>query len=127
MVVFIGIVRSVNVLLKVHLPNKRSKRKMTDKEIGVIIKPIFAKMVNSKFFAYEYGIECYKKGMEYQGIKELAIENDNLIKQVRILKEQIEKMKCCGNCDGILDGGRRAEKCRRCMDSKKLSEWELAE
>ena len=53
---------------------------MTDKEIGVIIKPIFAKMVNSKFFAYEYGIECFKKGMEYQGIKEVAIESTNLIK-----------------------------------------------
>jgi len=42
------------------------------------------------------------------------------------LQAQIEKMKCCGNCNGILDGGRRAEKCRHCMDSKELSEWELA-
>lgn len=47
---------------------------------------------------------------------------DNINKQQR---EQIEKMKCCGNCNGILDGGRRAEKCQRCMDSKQLSEWEL--
>ena len=65
---------------------------MTDKDIEVIIKPIFIKMFDSNYSACEYGIECYKKGMEYQGIKELAIENDNLIKQVRILKEQIEKM-----------------------------------
>ena len=62
---------------------------MTDKEIGVIIKPIFAKTVTSKFFAYEYGIECYKKGMEYQGIKELTIENENLIKQVKQLEAQL--------------------------------------
>ena len=67
---------------------------MTDKEIEVIIKPIFTKMFKANFSACEYGIECYKKGMEYQGIKEPAIENDNLIKQVRIFKEQIEKMKC---------------------------------
>ena len=47
-------------------------------------------------------------------------------KRIAELEAQIEKMKCCGNCNGILDGGRRAEKCRHCMDSKKLSEWELA-
>lgn len=67
---------------------------MTDEEIEVIVKPIFTKMFNADFSACEYGIECYKKGMEYQGIKELAIENDNLIKQVRILEQKIEKMKC---------------------------------
>jgi hypothetical protein len=39
--------------------------------------------------------------MEYQGIKELAIENDNLIKQVRKLEAQIEKMKCCSNCSHL--------------------------
>lgn len=50
-----------------------------------------------------------------------------LEKQNSELKKQIEKMKCCGNCNGILDGGRRTEKCHRCiMDSKELSEWELA-
>ena len=66
---------------------------MTDKEIEVIIKPIFTKMFNSNFSACEYGIECYKKGMEYQGIKELKIENDNLIKRIGKLEAQIEKMK----------------------------------
>lgn len=71
---------------------------MKDKEIEVIIKPIFTKMFNENFSACDYGIECFKKGMEYQGIKELTIENENLIKQVRILKTQIEKMKCCANC-----------------------------
>ena len=65
---------------------------MTDKEIEAIIKPIFTKMFNSNFSACEYGIECYKKGLEYQGIKELTIENDNLIKQVRKLEEQIEQL-----------------------------------
>ena len=65
---------------------------MTDDEIEVIVKPIFTKMFKANFSACEYGIECYKKGMEYQGIKELAIENDNLIKQVRKLEAQIEKM-----------------------------------
>lgn len=63
---------------------------MTDKEIEVIVKPIFTKMFNSNFSACEYGIECYKKGMEYQGIKELAIENDNLIKRVKELEQKLE-------------------------------------
>ena len=53
------------------------------------------------------------------------ILKDNDEKIIKEMVEQIEKMKCCGNCNGILDGGRRAEKCRRCMDSKKLSEWEI--
>lgn len=69
-------------------------------------------------------------------IKELEEDNKALQMSYNILKDndekiikemgkQIEKMKYCGNCNGILDGGRRAEKCRRCMDSKKLSEWEI--
>ena len=74
---------------------------MTDDEIEVIVKPIFTKMFKANFSACEYGIECYKKGMEYQGIKELAIENDNLIKQVRKFEAQIEKMK--SDYDKLLD------------------------
>ena len=66
---------------------------MKDKEIEVIVKPIFTKMFNSNFSACEYGIECYKKGMEYQGIKELAIENDNLIKRVKELEKENEYQK----------------------------------
>lgn len=96
---------------------------MTDKEIEVIIKPIFTKMFDDDFSACEYGIECYKKGMEYQGIKELAIENDNLIKQVRILKAQIEKMKCCENCNNFRH--RIDHRCNtKCTN---LSEWEIEE
>ncbi len=103
---------------------------MTDKEIEVIIKSIFTKMFDDDFSACEYGIECYKKGMEYQGIKELAIENDNLIKQVRTLKAQIEKMKCGGNCKHeywINTGGCYDQKCRftglDCTNCK--DKWEI--
>lgn len=71
---------------------------MKDKEIEAIVKPIFAQMFNSNFSACEYGIECYKKGMEYQGIKELAIENDNLIKRVKQLEEKL------ANVDYQLEG-----------------------
>ena len=66
---------------------------MKDKEIEAIVNPIFTKMFDSNFSACEYGIECYKKGMEYQGIKELATENDNLIKQVKNLESKIEEYK----------------------------------
>ena len=93
---------------------------MTDTEIEVIVKPIFTKMFNSNFSACEYGIECFKKGMEYQGIKELATENDNLIEQVRILKEQIEKMKCCSNCR---HSRTEYEHCR----TNKHEKWEIKE
>ena len=101
---------------------------MTDKEIEVIVKPIFTKMFNSNFSACEYGIECYKKGMEYQGIKDLATENDNLIEQVRILKEQIEKMKCWCNCKNYLSC--LEECCRKNISFEKgicynCKKWEL--
>lgn len=66
---------------------------MADKEIEVIIKPIFTKMFKANFSACLYGIECYKKGMEYQGIKELAKENDNLIRRISYFEKQIEEMK----------------------------------
>ena len=97
---------------------------MTDKEIEAIIKPIFTKMFNSNFSACEYGIECYKKGLEYQGIKELATENDNLIKQVRKLETQIEKMKCCSNCD---DWNWKHNRCEKKLkgDCFKASKWTL--
>lgn len=99
---------------------------MTDKEIEVIVKPIFTKMFNSNFSACEYGIECYKKGMEYQGIKELATENDNLIKQVRTLEAQIEKMKNCENCQTVRDveGNCYLHKDGKC-DPKTKIKWEI--
>ena len=59
------------------------KRKMTDKDIEVIIKPIFIKMFDSNFSACEYGIECYKKGMEYQ----LTKAKDHIKKLLDCLKQ----------------------------------------
>lgn len=103
---------------------------MTDKAIEVIVKPIFTKMFNSNFSACEYGIECYKKGMEYQGIKELATENDNLIKQVKELEAQIEKMKCWCNCKNYLSCLK--ECCRKNISFEKgicynCKKWEIKE
>jgi len=109
---------------------------MTDKEIEVIVKPIFTTMFNSNFSACEYGIECYKKGMEYQGIKELAIENDNLIKQVRKLEQQIEEMKCCENCKYNSYWGnelhcnyglKEALKEDKLVECNKMDKWEIKE
>lgn len=56
------------------------------------------------------------------------LSNDNHVLKTAFItqKEQIEKMKNCGNCNGIVNGIRQ-EKCRFCMRSKLLSEWELAE
>ena len=90
--------------------------RMTDEEIEVIVKPIFTKMFKANFSACEYGIECYKKGMEYQGIKELAIENDNLIKRITYFEKQIEKMKCCANCNTWL----RNEDIKHCKNCPNL-------
>ena len=95
---------------------------MTEEEIEVIVKPIFTKMFNENFSACDFGIECFKKGLEYQGIKELAIENDNLIKRIAKLGKQIEKMKNCYNCDGKL-----CERCCRKNKKSKKDYWTLSQ
>ena len=43
------------------------------------------------------------------------------------LETQIEKMKNCGNCNGIIEGGLRAKKCKLCISSKDLPLWEIKE
>ncbi len=50
------------------------------------------------------------------------IEKHNKIVELR---EQIQKMKCCSNCNGIVMGGIRTEKCKVCIRSKDFPEWEL--
>lgn len=59
-------------------------------------------------------------------VTELKIKVTELKIKVTELEKQIEKMKCCGNCNGIINGIRQ-EKCKFCMRSKLLSEWELSE
>lgn len=49
-----------------------------------------------------------------------------LCKENAKLKEQIEKMKNCGNCKNIVNGI-RTEKCKHCFRDKNFSDWELAE
>ena len=71
--------------------------------------------------SYEERIHELEQDLEH---KKIAIQNRNA--KIKQLEAQVEKMKCCGNCNGILEGGRRAEKCRHCIDSKKLRDWEFA-
>ena len=52
----------------------------------------------------------------------------NLEKAIASLLAQIDKMKNCGNCNGMSKGsGLRTAKCMLCIQNAKLSEWELAE
>lgn len=99
---------------------------MTDKEIEVIIKPIFIKMFKADFSVCKYGIECYKKGMEYQGIKELVKENDNLIKRIAHFENQIEKMK-----SDVKEMAEQADKNGDMLALKRMNElfekWEIKE
>ena len=44
---------------------------------------------------------------------------------IKSLEQQIEKMRNCGNCNGIIEGGIRTKKCNICMSGKDLSQWEL--
>lgn len=62
-------------------------------------------------------------------ILKLCVITDRFInpyqKRITELETQIEKMKCCSNCNGINAIGLRTEKCKFCMRNKALSEWEL--
>lgn len=51
--------------------------------------------------------------------------NVKLSDEINLLKAQIEKMRNCGNCNGIVEGGIRTKKCKFCIDSKDLPRWEL--
>lgn len=56
--------------------------------------------------------------LEY--IVELEKENEQL-------KAQIEKMKNCSNCNGIIKGGLSNERCKICIKDTIFGFWELAE
>lgn len=56
--------------------------------------------------------------LEY--IVELEKENEQL-------KAQIEKMKNCSNCNGIIKGGLSTERCKICIKDTIFGFWELAE
>ena len=61
--------------------------------------------------------------------KDLHQEETNLHlhaeEYIKSLEQQIEKMRNCGNCNGIIEGGIRTKKCKICMSGKDLSQWEL--
>lgn len=65
-------------------------------------------------------------------IKDLKAENrllgercNQLLKDKGELTDRVKKMRNCGNCNGIIEGGIRTEKCKICMSGKDLSQWEL--
>lgn len=50
-----------------------------------------------------------------------------ILKENEQLKAQIEKMKNCSNCNGIIKGGLRNERCKICIKDTTFGFWELAE
>lgn len=81
------------------------------------------------FFANKNELKLNCAIIEYYEKRERCDEKStsDLKKIIAELKEQIEKMKNCSNCNGIIMGGIRTEKCKRCMRDKTFSEWEMAE
>ena len=76
--------------------------------------------------AYQYGAEFgYNKAKEEMIQNGLALQSDmnKTIEQNIQLKKQIEKMKCCDNCEHNFDvDGTRSNHCVKC---KNFSNWEL--
>ena len=80
--------------------------------------------------------ETLKKNKEFitldiveQLEKENKIMKDILIddlKKIEQLIQQIEIMKCCGNCKYRI-GSIYSDQCMKCKKQKKHSEWELVE
>ena len=72
----------------------------------------------------EFGYNKAKEEMQEQGLA-LQSDMDKTIEQNIALKEQIEKMKCCENCEHNFDvDGTRSNHCVKC---KNFSNWELEE
>lgn len=64
------------------------------------------------------------------GFKLTKTDPDHIVyleKRISELEAQIEKMRNCGNCNGIVEGGIRTKKCKFCIDSKDLPRWEIKE
>lgn len=61
---------------------------MTEAEIELIVKTLYTQAFNLGISNFEFGVICYKKGMECRGIKESAIK-----KRVKKLEAQIKKEK----------------------------------
>lgn len=71
--------------------------------------------------------ELWRNGAEF-GYKAKEERIAKLEKVIASLLAQIDKMKNCGNCNGMSKGsGLRTAKCKLCIQNAKLSEWELAE
>lgn len=75
---------------------------------------------------------CFKDGFEdgfnmaYKELELFKKENEQLKQSNWELLKKIEKMKNCGNCNGIRKGI-RDERCKYCFKHKDLRYWELAE
>lgn len=79
-----------------------------------LIKKFLEKRVNI-YNRLDEGImqNCFTEG--------LKVKN----REIKKLKEQIEKMKCCENCRHYFDEPNTDKNCNNCDDS--LSSWEMEE
>lgn len=74
---------------------------------------------------YRENVELKEQIADTKANCDLAIEGRDI--KIMELEQQIEKMRNCGNCNGIIEGGIRTKKCKICMSSKDLSQWEIKE
>lgn len=59
--------------------------------------------------------------------EQLKQENKQLKNTTMQLRKQVDKMKNCSNCNGIINGGIRTERCEHCIKDKDFRYWEPAE
>lgn len=59
--------------------------------------------------------------------EKLEQENEQLKNTIMQLRKQVDKMKNCSNCNGIIKGGMRSERCEFCIKDKDFRYWEPAE
>lgn len=63
-----------------------------------------------------------------QHIVDLQKDKGQLTDKVKELKDQIEKMKCCGNCLHQYEGSyKNGIRCKDHLDEEVCSDWELLE
>ena len=68
-----------------------------------------------------------KLGRKYIPLEQDIVYFEQLENRIMQLRKQIDKMKNCSNCNGIIKGGIRAERCKPCIKGKDFRYWEPAE
>ncbi len=72
-------------------------------------------------------LQLVSDGLNETLLKQKDTEIEQLKNTIMQLRKQADKMKNCSNCNGIIKGGLRTERCKICIKDTTFGYWEFAE